>query len=643
MDSQLGSKLRYVPALDGLRALAVLAVVAYHMKMPWAVGGLLGVTVFFVLSGYLITSLLLIEYDSTRTINLPRFWLHRIRRLVPAIVLVIVCTAVLCTIFNHSLLTKMRGDILPSLLFYNNWWQIFHDVSYFDALGAPSPLTHFWSLAIEEQFYLVWPVVLFFCLKKGVKKRTLGTATIIVAVLSAIEMAVLFDPSVDPSRVYYGTDTRAFSLLIGAALAFVLSPRLLEATGNEQVSIYTKTVFDLTGTVALVALLALIVFVSGYSTAMYRGGILLASILTAVIIAAVLYPATTLGRVAGFSPFVWIGKRSYGIYLWHYPLLLLMNSRVSTSETPWWLLVIQAAVVFACAALSYRFVEQPIRQGAIGRFVKGMRSGAISLPDWLHRHVYPCAGATLLVIVAIAGLVLVPPTSAVENTDLLQQEAPQRSRNLEVLTDPPASDSASSDSAASDSASPDSATSEASQDTPEKPRLDLLMIGDSVSVDIVSGFEETFPNGAIDAMKNRYFVAAKDIYDGYASQYDIGIVVIALGTNGPVDDEQIDALVADVGSDKQIFFVNTRFTTDDWMGSTNAALANAADRYANVSLIDWYGASAGHDAYFDGDGTHLTVKGAAAYLDLVNTAVSPLISVKSLLSADNGGGESPTT
>ena len=216
-----GSKSRYIPALDGLRAFAVLAVIAYHMRMPWAPGGLLGVTVFFVLSGYLITSLLLIEHDESGTIDLPRFWLRRVRRLVPAIVLVVVCTAVLCTLFNHALLTKMRPDVLPSLLFFNNWWQIFHDVSYFEALGAPSPLAHFWSLAIEEQFYLVWPVALLAALKLGARKGTVRNVVLVLAALSALEMALLFDPAADPSRVYYGTDTRAFSLLIGAWLAFV--------------------------------------------------------------------------------------------------------------------------------------------------------------------------------------------------------------------------------------------------------------------------------------------------------------------------------------------------------------------------------------------------------------------------------------
>ena len=225
-------KSRYIPALDGLRALAVLGVIAYHMGMAWMPGGLLGVTVFFVLSGYLITSLLLIEWDSTGTIDLPQFWLRRVKRLFPAIAFVIIVTAVLCTLFDHSLLTKLREDMWAALCWVTNWWYILRDVSYFDALGAPSPVTHFWSLAIEEQFYVVWPVVLILAHKFGVKRTHMRNATFVLALASALEMAILFNPDADPSRVYYGTDTRAFSLLIGAWLAFVWPSNQLGANNE---------------------------------------------------------------------------------------------------------------------------------------------------------------------------------------------------------------------------------------------------------------------------------------------------------------------------------------------------------------------------------------------------------------------------
>ncbi|MEA5020882.1 MAG: acyltransferase family protein [Gordonibacter sp.] len=598
-----GSKSRYIPALDGLRAFAVLAVIAYHMRMPWAPGGLLGVTIFFVLSGYLITSLLLIEYDNTKKIDLPQFWLRRIRRLVPAIVFVIVCTIVLCTIFNHALLTKMRPDIVPSLLFFNNWWQIFHDVSYFEALGAPSPLAHFWSLAIEEQFYLIWPVVLFISMKVGAKKTTLRNATLILALLSALEMALLFSPTADPSRVYYGTDTRAFSLLIGAWLAFVWPSHMLGAKGSIRLTKQVRTILDAVGGVALVGLLLMVALSNGFSPFLYRGGLVLCSLLTAVVIAVMVHPASRVGRIAGSAPLVWIGKRSYGIYLWHYPLLLLMNPNPSV-ETPWWLYLLQLVVVFACAAFSYRFVENPIRKGAIGRLAKSAQAHTINWADWIRLHIVPFVGATALVAVAVGGLIFVPSTSALEGGDILKQAEEQQSK--------------------------DQANAPASESNPgtsadEKPKLDVLMIGDSVSVRAIPYFDKTFPHGAIDATVNRQFYAAQEIYNSYKDQKVVGnIVVFALGTNGPVDTAQVDALIADVGPDKQIWFINTRSPLD-WVQATNDAIADAVARHENTHLIDWYAASAGREDLFDGDGTHLTEEGAQFYVELIYAAIGNLL------------------
>ena len=218
-------KSRYIPALDGLRTLAVVAVVLYHLNLTWAQGGLLGVTIFFVLSGYLITRLLLNEVAKTGRIDLKSFWIRRIRRLVPAVVTVVFVTCALCTIFNHVMLTKMRPDILPSLLFFNNWWQIAQNVSYFNALGDPSPLTHFWSLAIEEQFYLIWPPLLFAMVSMHVSKPNTRRVVLGLAAVSALAMMVLYNPAADPSRVYYGTDTRVFSLLLGLGLVLVVALR----------------------------------------------------------------------------------------------------------------------------------------------------------------------------------------------------------------------------------------------------------------------------------------------------------------------------------------------------------------------------------------------------------------------------------
>ena len=591
-------KSRYIPALDGLRAFAVLAVIAYHMGMPWATGGLLGVTIFFVLSGYLITSLLVIEFQGTGRINLPQFWLRRVRRLVPAIVFVLVSIAVLCTLFNHALLTKLRPDVLPSLFFFNNWWQIFHNVSYFDALGSPSPVTHFWSLAIEEQFYLIWPVLLFILMKLGVKKRFLSVMTLVLALASALEMGILFDPHGDPSRVYYGTDTRAFSLLIGAWLAFVWPSNQLGATDNVKIGTNARRALDGVGILAFIGLCLMVAFADGFSPFLYRGGLVLCSVLTAIVIAVLVHPASILGKFWGLSPFVWIGKRSYGIYLWHYPLLLLIVPQNGLVETPWWMLLVALAAIFACSAFSYRFVENPIRHGAIGQLLADIANRRTTLGEWMREHIFPVIASVALVAVAVGGLIFVPDTSALEGGDLLKDESAQ--------VGGPTAGALSGDG------------QEASEQTA---KLDVLMIGDSVSVRAIPYFQEAFPYGAIDSAVNRQLYVGQDIYKSYADQDIVGdVVVFALGTNGVATDEQLDTLIGAVGADKHIWLINTRSTTS-WMGETNDTLARAADRYDNVELIDWYNLSAGHGDWFDGDGTHLSEAGAQAYVDMVKNAV----------------------
>ena len=625
-------KSRYIPALDGLRTLAVVAVVLYHLNLTWAQGGLLGVTIFFVLSGYLITRLLINEIAKTGRIDLKSFWIRRIRRLFPAVVTVVVATCALCTVFNHVMLTKMRPDILPSLLFFNNWWQILHNVSYFNALGDPSPLTHFWSLAIEEQFYLIWPPLLLAMVSMHTSKPNTRRVVLGLAAVSAVAMMVLYNPATDPSRVYYGTDTRVFSLLLGAWMAFIpdrdLAPaRLVRHLGldrlagagkhdksksNTAEAATTKpselarfwsspASIDLLGVVGLVGLAAMVALTNGYTAFQYRGGTLLCSILTLMVIAACVQPQGMVARALAAEPLIWIGKRSYSIYLWHYPLLLLMNPVANINDTPWWHYILQVLLVVAAAECSYRFIETPFRKGAFGRTVSELRNGTATPAGWVHAHIPTCAACAVVLVVALGGLVFVPDTSALsgEGAEILNKEAKNAKPQDQQVAD---------DADKDDDGFPDGA-------------YDLLMIGDSVSLRAVDAFDGVFPHSHIDAEKGRQFDVGRETFEGYIQQNLAGrIVVFALGTNGLVTDDQIDAIMADAGSKRIVVFVNTR-SPQPWVGPTNQAIANAATRYKNVRVIDWYGYSANRNDLFDGDGTHLSTAGVTEYLKLIHDAV----------------------
>src|SRR5580693_8993895 len=401
---------KYLPGLDGLRALAVAAVVAYHLGYGWAQGGLLGVGVFFTLSGYLITDILVGQFAAAGRIKLGDFWMRRARRLLPALFVMLAVVTVWVNAFNRAFVPGYRGDVIASGLYVNNWWYIFQHDSYYSRFAPPAPLDHLWSLAVEEQFYLVWPwVVLAMVLVAGwlMKRRRvrlLGPGThvggsadrgaaastpatasgkaggndflsgrarwamagvaLVLAAASAIEMTMLYHPGFDPTRVYEGTDTRAFGLLIGAAVAMVYPTR----RGGRTLSAGPRRLLDAAGLAGLVVVVLLVWRTNQYSPFMFQGGLELLSVATALVVAAVATPGGVLGRALGWTPMRWIGVRSYGIYLWHYPIIVL-TAAAGTAGTPVSAVraVVLVAVTVAIAAASWRFVEEPIRRGSYRR------------------------------------------------------------------------------------------------------------------------------------------------------------------------------------------------------------------------------------------------------------------------------------
>ncbi|HAM15518.1 MAG TPA: hypothetical protein DCP91_06630, partial [Eggerthellaceae bacterium] len=579
---------RYIPAIDGLRAFAVFAVIFYHMGAPFAQGGLLGVTVFFVISGYLITGLLTAEWESTRTINLPQFWLRRIRRLFPAIFTVILVMAAVFTIFSPLLLTKMRPDILPGLFWFQNWWYILRDISYFDAVGAPSPLTHFWSLAIEEQFYLIWPIILLGVFKAGMGRTGVRRACLVLAVVSAVAMAVLYVPQGDPSRVYYGTDTRAFSLLIGAWLSFAWPGAQLTEEGTRNVPAASIRALDIAGIAAFLGIVAMCVFISGYSDFMYYGGLVLCSALSAVVIAVLAHPRSMFARVAQLKPFVWIGQRSYGMYLWHYPIIELLQPRNATM-LPWWIYLVEIALTVLVAHVSYELIETPIRKRGLSAFraPDPTTTGAGVEPratfrGWVRTHIPAVAVTGVIAAVAVFGIAFVPPVSE-------GGAAPNETRVMSATLKKPLVDGV----------------------------YDVVLIGDSVSLGANEQLNEKFPHGLIDTEGSRQFAAGIEAYQGYLDRGIVGdTVIFSLGTNGYAEPDELQQIVDMSGPDRTVWFVNTR-VPDERCEPNNQAIQACVDANGNTNLIDWFGASTGHDEWLSEDGIHLTWDGRDAYANLV--------------------------
>jgi peptidoglycan/LPS O-acetylase OafA/YrhL len=400
---------RYVPGLDGLRALAVLAVIAYHEQFSWAPGGLLGVGVFFTLSGYLITSLLLGQWSADGRLHLRRFWLGRARRLLPALFVMLAVVTAWVTLADRARLAGLRGAVAAAATYSSNWYAVVQQQSYFARFAPPGPLDHLWSLAVEEQFYLVWPSLLLVGMlllrkqREGGVVRPVSTArwltlpTLAMAAASALAMATLYQPGVDPTRVYEGTDTRAFGLLIGAALAMACAGRHLERARRAG-----RLALDAGGLAGLVVIGLLIWRLGQYSPFVYRGGLVLLSAATAAVVAAVACPGSLVGLILAWPPLRWIGVRSYGIYLWHYPVIVLTTPANAGPDLP--RAAAQIAASVALAALSWRFIEEPVRHGALGRLWARRRSlSRRAWPSRLSGTAVLAAGAAVL-IVACAGL-----------------------------------------------------------------------------------------------------------------------------------------------------------------------------------------------------------------------------------------------
>lgn len=584
-----GQNQRYITGIDGLRALAVLAVFAYHFGFSWAKGGFLGVDVFFVISDYLITSQIVSRLEND-DFSLREFWMKRIRRLLPAAYVMILTVLLWVWVFHRQMFSTILGDGISSIFYTSNWWFIYHKLSYFDSFGSPSPFKNLWSLAIEEQFYITWPLIVIIGLKILKKKKRFASMVLIAAVCSAVLMAIMYQPGMDVSRVYYGTDTRAFALLLGGWLAMVY-PMHSSLSVNQSVRL--GITLNLVSGISLALLLVSVIFINEFQEFLYRGGMLLISLNAAVLIACVSHPGCFLGQLLSWKPLSWIGKRSYSIYLWHYPVIVLSTPVYEIGHPVYWRVFAQFAIVLILAELSYRFIETPIRQYGF----KGYFTTYIPIQQFFWKKI-PIARLTSLIIVpSIIVFVILGCTMAAIGEQMVAKVQTSTVVAEEKKEEQP----------------PSSASQSKSYNK-------ILAIGDSIMLDIYRELNNRFSNIIIDGKVGRHLYQAIDLAPAYADyNADGSAVIIELGTNSYFTDKQIDSLLR-AFSKAQIYLVNVRVPRQ-WEKEVNATLARKAQENENITLVDWYSTAIHHPEYFEKDGVHLKPKGAEALTALIEQAL----------------------
>ena len=647
----------YLPGLDGLRALSVTAVLLYHADLPWIPGGFLGVEVFFVISGYLITLLLTEEFGRSSRVSLGNFWLRRARRLLPALYLLLAVVSVVVLLFFRGEAANLAAQVWSALAYVTNWYFIFSEQSYFALVERPPVFQHLWSLAIEEQFYLVWPLALLGLLKVlGHNRRAMAAVIFGGAALSTIWMSILFQPAVDPSRAYYGTDTRASGLLLGAALALLWRPNASWASDD----VRKRNVLEGVGVAGVAVLVICFLQMEEFNSFLYRGGFFVIGIASLVVIMSAVHPATVLGRLLLSNPvLVWIGVRSYSLYLWHWPIFVFTRPELDQPLGLYPTLALRLALTVVAAELSYRYVEVPIRNGAFQRWRQRLatREGA-------RRRTGPIAlaGSAVLLLVAVS-TVNAGPSSAEQQ--LLGQgnvPPPTSTSTTVAVPDPPVlpittvpgtattvpGQTTVAEPASTTTATSPTTTTAATVAPPAAPGATITVLGDSVLLGVeeqmtaelsASGFEVDYraePAWQLDNALDDITAAGRPVgevvvlgighdslwerdrsgYDGYAERFD----------------EEADALLAglrQLGAKRFVWITlneQDRSTVPDfglemydqynwYFPYVNERLRLLHERNPDVVLADWAAVSKQEGLTYDA--MHLTGDGIRLMIDTI--------------------------
>ena len=574
--------IQYIPAIDGLRALAVIAVMLYHLGFSWIPGGFLGVDLFFVISGYVITRLLLDSIEQSGGLDLRGFYLARARRLLPALLFTVITTTIAIGIWAPDTIKRFLTDIPFALTGTMNWWLVARQQDYFESIGRAPLLQHTWSLAVEAQFYLLWPLILYFVLKRLGKSR-IPIAALVIAAASGVAL-FLVSLSLDASNtskvshVYFGTDTHSIGLFLGAALAVSWIPQ--NFTTN--VSKKAQDFIDGIGVFGFIGIIATFLFIDESKPTLYKIAFPLAALFGASIIMSVVHPASRFAPILQSPVLIWIGQRSYAIYLWHWIIFQVTRPSVDLAGQMWALYALRILIVFALADISLRYVEQPIRRGALKNWTTGLKYRTKKERTKQTR-------AFALAFVVVFALAAVVSVRAISIGNEQRAAIEESLGSTEISMAAPVDEG-------------------------------LWVTGDSVILGIRATLGAQEPIALINARIGRQAPELLEVMQSDKAEVDDSPVIFNLGNNGVLNRSDVEAIFEVVKDQSQVIVVNAAVDRP-WRDGNNALVAEIAKQYPAVTLIDWSAISAGHPEYFAPDGIHLVPTGVAVYVEEILKAL----------------------
>ena len=598
---------QYVTGIDGVRTLAVLGVIIYHLLPTTLPGGYLGVPLFLLISGYFVTLQLVRQMDQTGGIQLTKFYLKRLRRLYPVLIVMLTVTTAYITLFARDLLHNIKSTIATNLLWVYNWWEIGHGQSYFDRFNGESPFTHLWTLGVEAQFYFLWPLILFMLFLILRKRSKIKWTVFILAVASAVEMALLFDPQ-NINRVYYGTDTRAFSLLLGSWLALCWPIDHL----NANLTAHAARILDGVGIGALLITLLGFFTLPGQSSWTYRGGMFFYSLIGMILIATVVHPGSHMNRWLTNPFFTWIGQRSYGIYVYQLPVMVFYERVVEIGRHPVINALVECLLILAISEFSYRLVEQPLAHYQWRYLPASIRHWIdFKMHDW---HQWLKVGPVVIIcFIALCGLMLPskPAKKSAVQTRIEKSRQATAAKNKQIAKGKTAKVNVNSKSLQKKYGLTSNQLKAASE-------LKVTAIGDSVMADASQDIQEIMPHAYVDAEVGRQGSATPAVIKDLKAKGQLQkIVILNLGTNGAMDSQTINDILTAIGKDHQVYWITPHVPTRDWEQTVCDQIKQAAKQNANVHVIDWNQAANGHAEWFAQDKVHMNEQGNAYFTRLI--------------------------